>query len=271
MRILTPAAAAARVLAPVLGLMPIATASAGPADSLVLSAAGNLPFILTAPHGGMRSIPGVTVRRNGNTLTDAGTLELTEAVAQRVGAALAGKPYVVAALFSRKYIDANRAEAEAIESLAAKPYYQAYHRQVRTFVNDVRAKFPRGALLLDIHGQAQDPDMLHRGTRNGATVATLIQRHGQEAVTGRMSVLGFLAARGYQVFPSGPQMANPAEDRRFSGGYTVATYGSNHADGIDAIQIELGKTIRANPALADDLAAAIVVFARRYLLARSAR
>ena len=87
-------------------------------------------------------------------------------------------------------------------------------------------------------------------------------------MTGGSSVLGYLASKGYEIFPSGAQIGNPREDPRFNGGHTVFSYGSNNAQGIDAIQIEIGRTIRSDRAFAGNLAAAIVVFYRRYLLAQ---
>jgi len=197
-----------------------------------------------------------------------GTLELAETVAKRMSEALGDRPYVVAAQFSRKFIDANRAEAEAFETPEAKPVYRAYHNCIRDFVSETKKKFPAGALLLDIHGQSEDPRRIHRGTRNGLTVTRLIQRHGPIAVTGENSILGYLASKGYHVFPSSAQIGEPSEHKRYVGGYTVSTYGSNHAEGIDAIQLEIGKEIRAERAFADDLGKAIVVFYRTYLTAR---
>jgi hypothetical protein len=56
------------------------------------------------------------------------------------------------------------------------------------------------------------------------------------------------------------------EDPRFSGGYTVFNYGSQHPEGIDAIQLEFGKNHRANERLAEDLAEALIVFMTQYEL-----
>jgi N-formylglutamate amidohydrolase len=231
---------------------------------LVLARAGNLPIVLTAPHGGLESIPGVPLRSRGTTVTDAYTIELAEAVSRHLANALGAEPYLVAARFSRKYADANRAEEDAFESAHAKPAYDAYHAQIRDYIAQMKERFPRGALLLDIHGQAEDPDVVHRGTRNGATVAALLRRHGPEALGGPQSILGVVLARGYKVFPPNA-IGDPQEDRRYNGGYTVHKYGSRNPLGVDAIQIEVGRQLRTDAAFIAALSEGIAVFYRTYL------
>jgi hypothetical protein len=62
------------------------------------------------------------------------------------------------------------------------------------------------------------------------------------------------------------------EHSAFTGGYTVETYGGHHADGIDAIQLEIVAELRTNPTvratLATDLANAIVSLLPRWLPSR---
>jgi N-formylglutamate amidohydrolase len=198
-----------------------------------------------------------------------GTLELAKTAVKRLSETLGHRPFVVAARFSRKYIDVNRAEPEAFETPEAKPVYWAYHNRIRDFISEIRKTFPAGGLLLDIHGQSTEPGRIHRGTRNGLTVTRLIQRHGSAAVTGQQSILGYLASKGYRVFPSSAQIGDPPEHKRYVGGYTVSVYGSHHEQGIDAIQIEIGKEVRAERTLADDLSQAIAVFYRTYLTSRA--
>lgn len=197
---------------------------------------------------------------------DANTIELAEGLAQRLHAALGAEPYLVAARFSRKYIDANRAEADAIESPDLKPVYWAYHNRISAYLMEIRQNFPGGALLLDIHGQGDDPGVVHRGTRNGATVAKLLQKHGPAALVGPNSIFGFLQLKGFKVFPPNSPLNDPPEDRRFNGGHTVFTYGGKNPDSVDAIQIEVGKYLRTDSAFIDSLAGAIVVFYKNYLV-----
>jgi N-formylglutamate amidohydrolase len=254
----------------VLSLFLVAFAStldlqAAEVDDLIVARAGNLPIVLTAPHGGQNVVPGARLRTSGVLTTDARTMELAEALENRLKEILGAKPYFVAAKFRRNYIDANRSEAEAFEDASARPVYLAYHERIREYVDAVRQKYPSGALLLDIHGQATDADTVFRGTQNGKTVESLLGKHGLTALSGEKSVLGVLRSRGRTVFPVDTPLNNPRENPRYNGGYTVQTYGSNNRDGIDAIQVELGANLRRTPRFVDDLAEAIAVYYRTYL------
>jgi N-formylglutamate amidohydrolase len=242
-----------------------------PQSALVLVQRGDLPILLTAPHGGSQRIPGVPARTSGIIAQDARTLELVEMLLAELETLLHGKPYAVAALFHRRFVDANRPAAGAFEHPDAAPYYRVYHAAILDSVQRIRVSHQGGALLVDIHGQAEHPELIHRGTRDGLTVRRLIARHGAAALAGDASIFGQLEEAGYRVFPPNLPFGQPREDRRFNGGYTVATYGSERLNGIDAIQIEIGSSYRqpeALPRLATALARALATFYRAHLASR---
>lgn len=231
---------------------------------------GDLPIVLTAPHAGPPSgrIPGVPERvyngRSGfNTKWDTNTDRLTREVAAQLESRLGKKPYVVMALFNRAYADANRPLDEAVESPLAEPYYTAYHRAIGHFVAEVNERWKHG-IHLDLHGQSTDPQVIHWGTRDGKTESNLRKRRGTCALDGSRSIRGVLHSRGYDVFPA----RGKRENRKFNGGYTVDTYGSNRKNGIDAIQIEIGYYYRSSKErlgqLAVKLAQAIEIFYEEY-------
>jgi N-formylglutamate amidohydrolase len=63
-------------------------------------------------------------------------------------------------------------------------------------------------------------------------------------------------------------------EERFNGGYLVDAYGSHQGTGIDAIQLEFGRKLRAPDQLdrtASDTARAVAAFARRHLPSTVAR
>jgi N-formylglutamate amidohydrolase len=172
------------------------------------------------------------------------------------------------AKFKRRFVDPNRPPEVAVDSPAARPYYDYYHQAVRRFIEEVRAKYPAG-LLVDVHGQKKDPTVVMRGTQNGRALTRLLERAGIPAVTGANGIFGGLAANGLDVFPSNDVAPDgTAENRGFNGGYTVGTYGSQNPDGIDAVQMEFGTRYRHGTGL--DLAAraagkALVAFYDGYL------
>ncbi|HSE87264.1 MAG TPA: N-formylglutamate amidohydrolase [Candidatus Binatia bacterium] len=238
--------------------------------------AGMLPIILSAPHGGRQSIPGVPVR-SGTGVTqfatgrDNNTDELAETIAVGLEKRLNAKPFLVVARFERKYLDANRPTENAYESIEAKPYYDGYHDALREAHEQVQRGWGRG-LLLDIHGQGAQAEAIYRGTGNGKTVSSLTQRFGTEAITGPKSIFSQLERMGYKILPS---TRESHKEQRYVGGYIVQTYGSYRGRGVDAIQLEIGTKLRARANLqrtATDLAEAIAVFAQAYLpLVKSSR
>ncbi len=231
-------------------LMVPALAGRGQTAALVRATSGALPIILTAPHGGSEAIPGVSPRTLGVTTQDARTLELAEAVGQRLEARFCQRPYLVGALFHRRYADANRTERDAYQDPAAGLHYKGYHDTIRSHIDEVRQRFPGEAILIDVHGQAEEPGIIHRGTGNGRTMERIIASFGDGALIGATSIFGRLQELGYPVFPANTPIGNPGEHPSYDGGFTVRTYGSHQTNGIDAMQIEVGADFRRPTALA---------------------
>ena len=202
------------------------------------------------------------------TLQDDGTNEIAFEVSDDLNRLLGARPYLVAADFDRKYIDANRPSGyAAYESQNAKPYYDFYHNKIREYVNEIKQQFGDRAILIDIHGQGSDAKTVFRGTRDKTTVRRLLQRAGQAALIGPASILGILETKGNTIYPANRNV-NTAEKGIYSGGFTVGNYGSNNASGIDAIQLENGWDLRRGDRVqfSHDLAEAIAGFYSEYLL-----
>jgi len=231
--------------------------------------AGMLPIILSAPHGGRQSIPGVSARRGigvaqFTTERDSNTDELAEKIASKIEQKAGAKPFLVVAQFERKYVDANRPRNGAYESAAASAYYDGYHHALERACDQVRRDWGRG-LLLDIHGQGAEAETIFRGTDNGKSVTELERSFGREALLGEKSIFGQLKLRGYKIAPT---LVETDREHRYTGGYTTRTYGSHRGTNIDAIQLEFGTSLRARANLertATDLVDAISVFAAAYL------
>lgn len=240
------------------------------AADLVTVERGDLPIILSAPHGGSERIPGVPERTGDNAnrfvrTADFRTAQLTAELADAIEEKLGKRPYVVVARFHRKYIDPNRPAKDAYESERAKPHYDAYHAALAKARADVTKRFGRG-LLLDVHGQGTTKHAIYRGTQNGKTTAHLVEKFGRESLTGKDSIFGRIAAQGITVIP--PVDSDKNETRSYSGGYIVRTYGSSEGGTVDAIQLELGRDLRAadaSKATAQKIATALAAFAKQHL------
>jgi N-formylglutamate amidohydrolase len=214
---------------------------------------GTLPVVLACPHDGDAALPvpertggGLPPRCHFTKSRDFQATAITTGVAQRLLDLRGEAPYVVFAEFHRKYVDVNRPADCAYEVAAARPYYEEYHRTLRDFVGEVRAESGGRGLLFDIHGTAciaSDPADLYLATTAGCSVARPLRIDDLSRL---------LAAAGYVVSPNPPMLG---------GHHTLETYARSHAQGIDAIQIEIVAALRASTAmrgvLIDDLARAI--------------
>jgi N-formylglutamate amidohydrolase len=236
---------------------------------------GELPIILSAPHGGTREIPDVSPRKGEgiptgpsgfftgrDTGTDALCLEVAEAIAARWKQEK--KPYCVVARFHRKYLDVNRPSKIGYEDPDAQSVYKKYHESLEQFCREVRTKFHRG-LLLDIHGQGSSRTTVFRGTQNGKSVTLLRERFGDAAHNGPDSLFGTLKTLGWTVHP----LDGGREQTGFTGGYIVQTYGSHQGSGIDAVQLEFGadyRSAKARKQTAATLAEAVESYLKLYLV-----
>jgi N-formylglutamate amidohydrolase len=195
------------LLLPGLWLIGLSTlnADAQTPSQLISVETGDLPIILTAPHGGSDAIPGVLLRQgNGVALfksqSDAFTDQLTEKLADAIEAKQGQRPYLIIARFHRKYLDANRRARDAYESPEAEAVYNAYHQAIADARDEIIKRWGHGTLI-DIHGQAAELKTIFRGTQNGKTTTHLVNRFGREALIGESSLFGLLAQQGLQVIP----------------------------------------------------------------------
>lgn len=239
---------AALVLLPAWAAGPPPAPVQDPAPPLVFLQEGDLPLILSAPHGGTREIPGVPPRKGEGmkrgpsgftTARDGGVEELAHALAAAILERTGKRPYAVVATFHRRYLDCNRPPAVAYEHEGARAVYEEYHGALERYRAAVVRKFG-GGLLVDLHGQGAARDRVFRGTQNGRTTALMQERFGKGIHAGPDSLMGRLKARGWAVHPEdeGP------EAKGFAGGHITQTYGAR-AGGLDAVQLEFGADFRA--------------------------
>lgn len=237
---------------------------------LVVATRGQLPILLSGPHGGQEKIPQAPPRSNKGafrftTGRDVNTDILVDAIADELQARFDGKrPFVVRAKFHRRYLDVNRRPGDAYEAPAAQAVYEAYHAALAGYCAEIRRQWGHG-LLLDVHGQVARVDAVVRGTNDGKTDELLRRRFGEGAHFGPQSLIGRLAESGLKVHPTA---AGEKELPSFRGGYIVQTYGSHERFAIDAVQLEFGSNLRRTDAVretARKAAEAIERFARQYL------
>src|SRR5262245_37427517 len=95
-------------------VLTLAQVAAEEPSRFVLTQAGELPIILSAPHGGALDVPDVPARKGDGlekgpsgyfTGRDVGTEELAQQVAASIEKQFGKKPYFVIARSHRKYLD----------------------------------------------------------------------------------------------------------------------------------------------------------------------
>ena len=125
---------------------------------LLTTQKGDLPIIISAPHGGRKPIPDCPERKGKGmpmfvVVNDMNTDELAKRVLAAIEKKMAAKPYGVIAHFERKYADVNRKLDDGVEDDKAKPYYEAYHKFLAESRAAVQKDWGRG-ILIDLHGHS---------------------------------------------------------------------------------------------------------------------
>lgn len=239
--------------------------------------AGDMPIIISAPHGGSLQPDEIPdrVRRASDkdfaTVTDTFTSELAVTLAATFRSYLGHTPHVVICHLKRTKVDCNRDLKEAAgNNDPAGTAWQDFHRFLSTASNSVVASSGRG-FYVDLHGQSHPIKRVElgyslTGTQLVQPDATLnlapypaksslralsysVSTPFSELLRGSNSIGGLLSARGFPAVPS-PAMPHPGftegakglpseRNPYFGGGYNLGRYSSTGSRGpIDGLQLE---------------------------------
>jgi hypothetical protein len=229
--------------------------------------AGNMPLIISAPHGGT-SLPSELPDRTYGTLdTDTSTDNLARAVRSAVFNRYGRYPHVIICDIDRQKIDCNREIIEGAQGNANTILaWNEYHTFIQIAKQAVISSTGRG-LLIDLHGQGHSIQRLEIGyntdsgdlfkstltssDRYDSSIRELGERSRltfDQLVRGDLSLGTLLQSRGYPSVPSTTNLnqgtVNGVYNPYFTGGYTVEIYGSkgSKSGAINAIQIECNYT-----------------------------
>jgi len=234
--------------------------------------AGNMPLIISAPHGGDDYPSELPNRTNTSTYTvttdpDLWTANLARAIRTACSNRYGRYPHVIICNVDRAKVDCNR---EIIEGAQNNTNTQTVWKEFHAYINIARQQvsntYGRG-LYIDLHGHGHpiqkneigydlsDSDMFKTTFSttddNESTIHALSERSRQsftDVVRGELSLGSILEKRGYPCVPSvsspNPGVSNGVTNAYFNGGYNTQTYGTSLANGgtIDAIQIECNYT-----------------------------
>ncbi len=235
--------------------------------------AGNLPIILSAPHGGQLIPDEISDRTYGTLVTDANTYELTKTIMDSMIVKFEGYPHVILCKLKRTKLDANRDSSEAAQdNRYALRAWQEYHHYIEVAKKKIK-KDQGSGLFLDIHGHGKNPDgfydlrtwlgylissdeldqndeILNSNLfKSKSSISSWVDSSSYsfiEVLRGKVSFGSILDSLGYKSLPSVNDLS-PDGMRYFSGGYNTARHGSRGGGVISAIQLELPKPgIREN-------------------------
>ena len=230
--------------------------------------AGNLPLIISAPHGGTDSASDLPDRTEGTFTTDSNTAELSRAIRTACSNRFGRWPHVIICRVPRTKIDCNREVVEGAQgNPATEALWNEYHNLIRMAKESVTSSYGRG-LLIDVHGHGHTLQRLELGynlstanlnnnsfsasEKNSSCVRELANRTRvsfEELIRGSFSLGTLIGLRGYPSVPS-LELPNPGkttgggDNDYFSGGYTVEIHGtmSPNTGTINAIQMECNYT-----------------------------
>jgi hypothetical protein len=222
---------------------------------------GDLPLVLSAPHGGYLFPAEIEDRTWGTTGRDTNTQEtaraISDAFAERFGG---GRPHIIICHLARIKLDANREKVEAAQGHRYSEWaWYEYHRFIDAAEAAVESAYGRG-FYIDLHGHGhpvarlelgyllggtnlEQPDAVLDGTyyvdkcsiRNLALTSPLTL---SGLLRGPSSLGTYLESAGVPACPSTPQ-PDPGGEPFYSAGYNTERHGSRDGGVVDGVQIEL--------------------------------
>jgi hypothetical protein len=217
---------------------------------------GNIPLILSAPHGGQTKPDEIKTRTKGVFDLDDYTLELTENIIDEFNKQVGKTPYAVIGEISRHKVDLNRQRDEAYEDEKAKIIYDEFHSLIQKSEKEIDAKFQKG-LYIDIHGQSHPKGYLEFGYllvndtlkltdtylleyQDKSSIRTLSKFSSEcflYQLKGPHSLGSLMCNEGYDSIPS-VKLPYATDGNYFEGAYDTIRYGSLQGGNISGIQIE---------------------------------
>lgn len=263
-------------------------------DSLIEYKCGNLPIILSSPHGGYET-PAILPDRICTgcvTQRDSYTQELTRQIEASILFKTGCYPHVIINRIHRRKLDANREIIEATDSNSVtEPYWHEYMNFIDSARNIVYGSHPKG-LFLDIHGHGHTIQRLELGyLLNGTDLRKNDSSLNTSPISSKTSILNLrfsninsyshsqlirgphsfgamIQRRGYPTVPSDSIPFPLVSEPYFNGGYNTVRFGSRNGGTIDAIQIESHQDVRFTYAkrveYADSLAEAILEYMEKH-------
>ncbi len=217
---------------------------------------GNLPIILSAPHGGDEKPREIKTRSFGVFDKDDYTLELAQEIIKEFYEQTGKTPYGIIATISREKVDINREPKEAYKDEKAGLIYNQFHFLIKSSRAKVAKIFKKG-IYIDIHGQSHPKGYLefgyllknnvlklHESELRNYQAQSSIKTLGKfspecfiDQLRGPHSLGSLMTNLGYDAIPS-VKLPYASDNNYFEGAYDTIRYGALDGGNISGIQIE---------------------------------
>jgi hypothetical protein len=255
---------------------------------------GNMPLVISIPHGGYLLPDDIPERPCTNCAKnqDIFTIEIGNRIRETIFGKSGCYPYIIINNLHRTRLDPNRNIAEAAAgNRNAEKAWNDFQNYIEDSKRDVLEKFGKG-LYIDLHGHRHEISRIELGYMlsneelqfdDGAndleaftefsSIRNLIRNNPDslsysELVRGKTSLGTMLSESGYECVPSSKNPYPGSAEPYFSGGYNISRHGSSSGGTIDGIQIEIDEEIRTDlkrrDQLSDEIAEALLVFLKTH-------
>ncbi len=224
--------------------------------------AGDLPIIISAPHGGYLEPASIPDRTCANCVTgrDLYTLEIAQELDSAIYQQFGRRAHIIISQLGRKKLDPNREIVEAAQgNPEAEQAWHEFHAFIQTARDTVEAHYPRG-FYIDLHAHGHSIQRLELGylltsielrlsdaaLDNMADESSLHELADSLAskvsfsdlLRGPSSMGGLLEEYGYPAVPSPSDTAPMVGEPYFIGGYNTRRHASRDSGRISGLQIE---------------------------------
>lgn len=232
---------------------------------------GNLPLVISVPHGGWDK-PSDIPERMGRFAKnqDIYTIEVAYEIVEEVFRLTGKYPYVIINHLHRTRLDANRSIEEAADgNPEAEKIWHFYHNRIAAAKECILKDFNKG-LFIDLHGHRHtierleigylfsgeelriEEDMLDEGFLNEYSSIRNLLNHNKlnlsftQLIRGDYSLGSLLSAKGQICVPDRNIPYPAVNEPFFPGGYNTTRYGSMSGGTIDGVQIEIDLNTRTD-------------------------
>jgi hypothetical protein len=247
---------------------------------------GDLPVVISVPHGGALAPVAIPDRTVGTTVTDSNTVELGRAVSAAFSTRSGRAPHLVIVHLRRTKLDANREVVEGAQGNAdAIQAWNEYHAFIEQAMAAVRQRSGTG-FYVDLHGHGHAIPRLELGylltasTLNGnnaeldsggAAFTSSLRLIAQSSSLSSSALLRGPTSLGGLLEPAvasvpSPSIPSPGTDEYFNGGYST----SRHTTTLPGLQIEchftgIRDSATSRASFSELLVRAIATFAQTHL------